>query len=419
VSVSSNEPWLNSAPSGWQSNRIRNVAQLSPGYSNGKPMPDDLCTIVPMELLSESGMIDTAIAQPFAGATNGLNLFEAGDVLFAKITPCMENGKGAFVESLPTRYAFGSTEFHVLRASHAIDAKFLYYYTFNPTFRAYAAENMLGAAGQKRVSSRFLKDARLFLPSRPEQERIAAYLDASCAAIDAAVAVKRRQLETLDTLRHSNIFRAVTKGLDDSAELKESGIDWLGEIPSHWAIRRIKDIAELRSGDAIQSEDITPAGDFPVYGGNGLRGYTPSFNQDGHFVLIGRQGALCGNINYANGKFFATEHAVVVTLLRKYNTLWLGELLRVMNLNQYSNAAAQPGLAVDRIKFLRLPLPPPEEQNRIAQYVKDIILKIGWMSSNLEIQIDTLIAYRKSLIHECVTGQRRITERNTSKLMLN
>jgi len=117
-----------------------------------------------MEFLSVDGKIDVTSVQPFEDIPDGLTLFEAGDVLFAKITPCMENGKGAFVESLPTRYAFGSTEFHVLRPNGFINPKFLYYYTYNSIYRAYAAENMSGAAGQKRVASRFLKDTRLFLP---------------------------------------------------------------------------------------------------------------------------------------------------------------------------------------------------------------------------------------------------------------
>jgi len=103
-----------------------------------------------MELLSEYGTIDVSNQQLFEDISSGLTLFEPGDVLFAKITPCMENGKGAFVHSLPTRYAFGSTEFHVLRPSHSVHGKFLYYATFNPVYRAYAAENMTGAAGQKR-----------------------------------------------------------------------------------------------------------------------------------------------------------------------------------------------------------------------------------------------------------------------------
>ena len=402
--------WLDRMPRDWKRSRIRNVAALSPNYSQTRPAPDELCTVVPMELLSNDGAIDVSNQQPIEDISTGLPLFERGDVIFAKITPCMENGKGAFVRHLPTRYAFGSTEFHVLRAGNKVDGQFLYYATFNPVYRAYAAENMVGAAGQKRVSSRFLKDTRLFLPPLPEQQRIAAYLDASCAALDAAVAAKRRQLETLDALKRSAIFHAVTKGLSESDQLKASGIDWLGAIPSHWTIRRIKDIAELRSGDAIQSEDIAPEGDYPVYGGNGLRGYTSSFTHNGQFALIGRQGALCGNINYANGAFWATEHAVVATLLKRYDTLWFGELLRAMNLGQYSNAAAQPGLAVDRIKFLRLPVPPPEDSTRIAAHVGTIIRQNESIVTGIEAQIATLTAYRKSLIHECVTGQRRISE---------
>ena len=119
---------------------------------------------------------------------------------------------------------------------------------------------------------------------------------------------------------------------------------------------------------------------------------------------------MCGNINYAEGKFWASEHAVVATTLKKHDTFWLGELLRVMNLNQYSNAAAQPGLAVDKIKFLPLPVPSYEEQHHIALFVRDKIIRNEELVSNLQNQISTLKQYRKSLIHECVTGKRRITE---------
>ena len=201
--VVSNDVWLGKMPSDWQRSRIRNVAILSPSYSAKAPTLDEPCTVVPMELLSADDTIEVTNQQPFEDVAPGLTLFEEGDVLFAKITPCMENGKGAFVRELPTRYAFGSTEFHVLRPSKKIDGKFLYYATFNPIFRAYAADNMVGAAGHKRVSSQFVKYTCLFLPPLPEQQRIAAYLDASCAAIDAAVAAKRHQLETLDALKSS------------------------------------------------------------------------------------------------------------------------------------------------------------------------------------------------------------------------
>lgn len=224
--VESHEPWLGRIPSDWKRTRIRNIADLSPGYSQDPPAPSEMCTIVPMELLSEDGEIDVTSQQGFEDVQGGLTCFEPGDVLFAKITPCMENGKGAFVAKLPTRYGFGSTEFHVLRPSHAVDGPFLYYYTYNSVFRAWAAKNMTGAAGQKRVSSRFLKDTRVFLPSVPEQRLIAAFLDSSCAVIGRLASLKTgrnsqdpsqceggvldHQMRALLAYRHSLIHECVT-----------------------------------------------------------------------------------------------------------------------------------------------------------------------------------------------------------------
>lgn len=92
-------------------------------------------------------------------------------------------------------------------------------------------------------------------------------------------------------------------------------IEWLASSkPKHWAIRRIKDLAFLKNGDSIVSEQIEENGLYPVYSGNGLRGFYSKHTNDGEHILIGRQGALCGNINYAYGKFWASEHAVVVYL---------------------------------------------------------------------------------------------------------
>ena len=139
---------------------------------------------------------------------------------------------------------------------------------------------------------------------------------------------------------------------------KDSGVEWLGKVPEHWEVYALKRIANLQSGDTISPDDIEEDGQYPVFGGNGLRGYTTNFTHDGTHALIGRQGALCGNINYAHGKFWASEHAVVVSTLNNVETVWLGELLRAMNLNQYSVSAAQPGLSVDIIRNLFIAVPP-------------------------------------------------------------
>ena len=157
---------------------------------------------------------------------------------------------------------------------------------------------------------------------------------------------------------------------------KDSGVEWLGRVPEGWEVKKLKWLAALQSGHFITSDSIKPEGKYPVFGGNGLRGYTDAFTHDGRYVLIGRQGALCGNVNYSSGKFWASEHAVVVSPRENINTTWLGELLRTMNINQYSQSAAQPGLAVERIIDLFVPIPSYIEQSFIADMLEKRRTKI-------------------------------------------
>ncbi len=205
-----NEHWFERVPSHWKASRVKNVADLSPGYSGFPPSREDYCTVVPMELLSESGEINTTNQQQLSEIMNGLTLFEKGDVLFAKITPCMENGKGAYVSDLQTKYAFGSTEFHVLRPKHNINGLFLYYFLHNQIFREYAERHMTGAAGQKRVPSRFLKEARLFLPPMEEQIEIVEFLTKQKALFTSLLEQISKQLNTLLAYRRSLIHECVT-----------------------------------------------------------------------------------------------------------------------------------------------------------------------------------------------------------------
>jgi type I restriction enzyme, S subunit len=435
--VQANELWLDTVPADWPPSRIRNVAQLSPNYSDGPPTSDELCTIVPMELLSESGTIDVTSTQPFEDVNGGLTLFEEGDVLFAKITPCMENGKGAVVASLPTRYAFGSTEFHVLRPSYAVDPKFLYYYTYNPVYREYAAENMSGAAGQKRVSSRFLKDTRLFLPSRPEQRLIATYLDMSCAAIDEAVAAKRQQLDTLDGLRRFIIQRAVTRGLDDDPALRPTESVWISEIPEGWQLVSLKRICEIHTGLTLGKTYTGPLIERP---------YLRVANvQDSHLdlsdvTMIEVPESVAHGVELRSGDVLMTEGGDLDKLGR--GTIWNGEIPQCLHQNhifaircfrhKLSSAflayltASQYGrdyfeatgkrttnLASTnstKVGLFPIPLPRIEVQDAICHFLDAKLAEVKRIVGGIETQIATLVAYRKSLIHECVTGQRRLSE---------
>ena len=186
--------------------------------------------------------------------------------------------------------------------------------------------------------------------------------------------------------------------------MKVTGIDWVPSIPDNWSVVRLKDIAKLQSGNGITSADIDEVGDYPVYGGNGLRGYTSSYTNEGKYVLIGRQGALCGNINYAKGKFYASEHAVVVyPRNRNENTTWLGETLRMANLNRLSTSAAQPGLSVSVLNCQFIPYPPDEERIKIGKYLDKKLADIDNRVVVLEKERDAYARLKKSIINQAVT----------------
>jgi type I restriction enzyme S subunit len=172
-------------------------------------------------------------------------------------------------------------------------------------------------------------------------------------------------------------------------EYEDSGVPWIGNKPRHWLVMKLHHMVRMKSGSSITSLEMDDDEAYPVFGGNGIRGRFSQYTHDGAYVLIGRQGAECGNVNYAYGKFWASEHAVVATPDRELEHHWLGETLRAMNLNQYSQAAAQPGLSVEVIGRLKLPYPPPPEQQQIAAF-------LDWKTG----QIDALIARKKELLEK-------------------
>ena len=140
-----------------------------------------------------------------------------------------------------------------------------------------------------------------------------------------------------------------------------------------WEQRKLSDVTdEFKSGTFIAADDIEENGEYPVYGGNGLRGYSDTYNHDGEFALIGRQGALCGNMNYSVGKAYFTEHAVAVKANELSNTRFLYYLLDKMNLGQYSDQSAQPGLAVGKLIKLENMFPSKQEQDKIGGYFEKI-----------------------------------------------
>lgn len=326
---------------------------------------------------------------------------ENGDLLVTKDGTI---GKVAKVSNLDKPACLNSGIFVVKQTKGLFVQDYLYWLLVSNQLKEFVGYYSTGATIAHLYQNVF-ENMPLIVPSKQEQHFIASYLNKKVGQIDSSISAINTQIDELKSYRQSITFEAVTKGLNLEAPMHDSGIDWSGEKPIHWNVCRIKDLVNLQSGTNLTSSDITDCGEYPVYGGNGIRGYYHQYLNDGDYILIGRQGALCGNVNYASGKFWATEHAVICYPKCLFARKWLGETLRAMNLGQYSLSAAQPGLAVERIKMLKLPLPPLEEQKAIASYLDNRTNEIDTAIMTLENQRDDLNALKQSVISEAVTGQ--------------
>ena len=157
------------------------------------------------------------------------------------------------------------------------------------------------------------------------------------------------------------------------------------EFTGEWENITIREAcSEFQSGKNIKAEMINDQGLYPVYGGNGLRGFTGSYNHDGDYILIGRQGALCGNVRKVTGKTYVTEHAIAVCASKEHETTFLRHLFQKMRLGQYSDQSAQPGLAVNKLLRLNINVPSKNEQGKIAKILSLIDERITTQNKIIE-----------------------------------
>ena len=406
-------PWLGDVPEHWEVRRLRTVAGLRVSNVDKHTYEDEfpvrLCNYVDVY---KNDRITPAM--PFLTATASRDeierfRLERDDVLITKDSEAWDDiGVPALVTETADDLLSG---YHLalLRPFKEILGAYLVR-TLQSKEVAYQFHIRANGVTRYGLTHTGIKSICIPLPPLPEQAAIVRYLDHADRRIRRYVSAKRKLIALLEEEKQAIVNRAVTRGLDPNVRLKPSGVEWLGDVPEHWEVRRLKTICGMKSGEGITAESIEAAGEYPVYGGNGLRGYASSYTHDGAFALIGRQGALCGNVHITRGQFWASEHAVVAALDAGHEIDWFGAILTAMNLNQYSIAAAQPGLAVERILNLYLPVPHLQEQKNIANHIEGATADIVAAVARARRQMELVQEYRTRLIADVVTGKLDVRE---------
>lgn len=240
-------------------------------------------------------------------------------------------------------------------------------------------------SSQPNLSAASVKNFNIYLPNYEKQKEISRILDKAQQLIDK----RKEQIEALDELVKSKFIEMFGDPI-----LNKKG----------WEVKRLGEVCEMKAGKNIKAADIYPEniGElYPCYGGNGLRGYVKEYSHDGNIPLIGRQGALCGNVKYAQGKFYATEHAVVTQPKIEMNSYWLYFILEQLDLNRLSTGAAQPGLTVGKLNEVELPISPIELQNKFEEFA----LQVDKLKFEMEKSLKELEDNFNSLMQKAFKGE--------------
>lgn len=434
---------MSSIPNTWESDRLKDVAAV-----NVSSLPADTPADYEFDYLEISNVDYHGIVDPKAierlryedAPSRARRRISANSTAISSVRPNLQ--AIAFVADARADFVC-STGFNVVEPRPTkLSPKFAYYVLISENARQYFEAAATGV-GYPAVGDKQFNSIAIPLPPLPEQQRIAAFLDASCMAIDAAVAAKRGQLEILDALRKAVIQRAVTRGLSDNIVLETTGNVWIKSVPQGWKLVCLKRIAEIQGGLTLGKQ----------YEGLLIeRPYLRVGNvQDGHLDLedvsvIELPENVAARVELRPGDVLMTEGGDLDKLGRGH--LWNGEIAGCLHQNHifavrcfrhkltpmflayvtaskygrdYFEATGKKttNLActnATKVGEFPIPLPRVEEQEAICTYLEEKLGEVKRIAATIEAQIAALTAYRKSLIHECVTGQRRITESDSNRV---
>lgn len=334
---------------------------------------------------------------------------EKGDILFCKSGST--TGKSAMVE---TDVDFGIwSPLAIIRANiNKINNKYLFQSIQSSLFQN-QVETAWTFGTQPNIGMGALENLWIAIPSQEEQNQIANYLDHKTKQIDTLISKKQQFITLLQEERIAVINQAVTKGLDPKVKMKDSGIEWLGEIPEHWEVKKLgfifKSLNTKRIPLSAEERGVMESRVYDYYGASGIIDKVENFLFDEDLILIGEDGANLLTrskrlVFIATGKYWVNNHAHIIKPING-NINYYCEFLELIDYSVYISGSAQPKLTQEALMSIKIIEPPLIEQNNIYSFVKIETEKIDTIISKTQQEIELLKEYKTALISEVVTGK--------------
>jgi len=376
-------------PEDWDVKHLEDISNINPR----KEVLDenDTVSFISMSDVSDDARLISYQPRLYKEVFKGFTSFRDGDVLVAKITPCFENGKGALVDNLINKTGFGSTEFHVLRSKKNGDELFIYYHTVTDRFRKIGEKNMTGTAGQKRISTDFVKGFLIPYPRNDiERKKIASIL----STWDKAIELKEKLIEQKKQQKKGLMQKLLT------GEVRLPG------VKREWKTIKLGDVAEIYQPKTISQSELKKTG-YPVYGANGLIGYYDKYNHETWQIMITCRGSTCGSVNKTDGKAWITGNAMVVNVDKSPNIDkdFIYYLCLIQNYKKIIGGSGQPQITKKPLEEFKIFIPLDiKEQKQIAK----ILLFADKEINFLEKELAEIKQQKKGLMQLLLTGKVRV-----------
>ena len=395
--------WIGEIPEGWKVTKIKHTVSSVTDIDHF--MPDSVEAGIPYLMIGDLKELASSIdwnstkkisLEDYA-KLSAKNHPQKGDIIFARYASI---GTTCYIDvSLNFLVSYACL---TIRPNNLILGKFLCYYLKSPSF----AEDILRKTNsntQGNVGKESLINATIILPPINEQEKIVDILDSECSRIDAMLAKTRSSIEEYKKLKQAVITQAVTKGVRGEREMKDSGVEWIGEIPAEWSVAKAKYYVTITHGSDPKTE-----GSIPVYGSGAESFKTCGEYKEGPTVLIGRKGATLHIPHYIEGKYWNVDTAFDVKAKNNFSLLYYYYLATSFDYKFYIAQTTLPGMTQSNYYNMFLPFPTFPEQEEIVNYLDAKCAEIDKLIAKKEQLVKELESYKKSLIYEVITGKREV-----------